>query len=59
MRKIRIFKHISLDRVISPGGRNEGGDDYANGEWTAPYRTAAGREAAKAQIGQVVALSTV
>ena len=46
MRKIRIFEHISLDGVIqAPGGRNEGGDDYAHGGWTAPYRSAVGREA--------------
>ncbi len=46
MRKIRIIEHISLDGVIqAPGGRNEGGDDYAHGGWTAPYRSAAGAEA--------------
>ena len=45
MRKIRIFEHISLDGVISPGGRGEYGDDYAHGGWTAPYRTPAGLEA--------------
>ena len=45
MRKIRIFEHISLDGVIQPlGGRNED-SDYAHGGWTAPYRSAAGREA--------------
>jgi dihydrofolate reductase len=44
MRKIRIFEHISLDGVIAPGGRNED-SDYANGGWTAPYRSAAGAEA--------------
>jgi len=45
MRKIRIIEHISLDGVIqSPGGRNEDGD-YAHGGWTAPYRSADGREA--------------
>jgi len=38
MRKIRIFEHISLDGVI------EQGEDYANGEWTAPYRSPAGLE---------------
>jgi dihydrofolate reductase len=43
MRKIRIFEHISLDGVISPGGRNED-SDYAHGGWTAPYRTPAGAE---------------
>jgi dihydrofolate reductase len=46
MRKIRIFEHISLDGVIqAPGGRNEGGDDYVHGGWTAPFRSAAGGEA--------------
>jgi dihydrofolate reductase len=46
MRRIRIIEHISLDGVIqSPGGRNEDGDDYPHGGWTAPYRSAAGREA--------------
>ena len=38
MRKIRIFEHISLDGVMEA----EGGDDYAHGGWTAPYRSAAG-----------------
>ncbi len=41
MRKIRIFEHISLDGMIAP----DGDGDYANGGWTAPYRSAAGREA--------------
>jgi dihydrofolate reductase len=46
MRKLRIIEHISLDGVIqAPGGRNEGGDDYPHGGWSAPYRSAAGREA--------------
>jgi dihydrofolate reductase len=44
MRKIRIFEHTSLDGVISPDKRNEG-DDFANGGWSAPYRTAGGAEA--------------
>jgi dihydrofolate reductase len=44
VRNIRIFAHISLDGVISPGGRNEE-SDYANGGWTAPYRSPAGAEA--------------
>ena len=43
MRKIRIFEHISLDGVISPGGRTK--TDYAHGGWTAPYRTPAGAAA--------------
>ena len=45
MRKIRIFEHISLDGVISPGGPGEYRDEYANGGWTAPYRSPAGAEA--------------
>jgi dihydrofolate reductase len=45
MRKISIFEHISLDGVISPDKRNEGDDEFANGGWTAPYRSAAGAEA--------------
>ena len=44
MRKIRVIAHISLDGVISPGGRNED-SDYAHGGWTAPYRTPAGAAA--------------
>jgi dihydrofolate reductase len=44
MREIRIFAHISLDGVISPGGPNED-SDYAHGGWTAPYRTPAGASA--------------
>ena len=39
MRKIRVFAHISLDGVISPG--NDDGD-FSRGGWTAPYRTPAG-----------------
>jgi len=45
MRKIRIFEHISLDGVISPGAPGEYGDGYAHGGWTAPYRTPAGAAA--------------
>ena len=41
MRKIRIFEHVSLDGVIAPPGD----DDFANGGWTAPYRTPAGATA--------------
>lgn len=44
MRKIRIFEHISLDGVISPGRPNED-SDYGRGGWTAPYRSAAGAAA--------------
>jgi dihydrofolate reductase len=45
MRKIRIFEHISLDGVIQPCGRGEDDNDYANGGWSAPYRTPAGAAA--------------
>ena len=41
MRKIRIFEHISLDGVISPPGDS----DFAQGGWSAPYRTPAGAAA--------------
>jgi dihydrofolate reductase len=44
MRKVRVFAHVSLDGVISPGGPNED-SDYAHGGWTAPYRTPAGAAA--------------
>jgi dihydrofolate reductase len=44
MRKIRVFAHISLDGLISPGGPNVD-SDYARGGWTAPYRTPAGAAA--------------
>jgi dihydrofolate reductase len=55
MRKIRIFAHISLDGIISPGERNED-SDYANGGWTAPYRTPAGAEAVAEAQGKNVDL---
>ena len=46
MRKIRIIEQISLDGVIqAPGGRDEGGDDYAHGGWAMPYRNTARAEA--------------
>jgi len=45
MRKIRIMEHISLDGVIQPGGPGEYSDEFANGGWTAPYRSPAGLEA--------------
>lgn len=43
MRKLRIFEHISLDGVIEMG--EPGADtDFPYGDWSAPYRSAAGRE---------------
>jgi hypothetical protein len=44
MRKLKIFEHISLDGVIQVRGSGEDGD-YPYGDWTAPYRTSAGRDA--------------
>jgi dihydrofolate reductase len=50
VRTIRIFEHISLDGVIQTSG--EDGDDFPYGDWTAPYRTLAGREAIIAAQGE-------
>ena len=41
MRKIRIMEHVSLDGVIAPPGDSE----FAQGGWSAPYRTPAGAAA--------------
>ncbi len=49
MRTLRIFEHISLDGVIQVSGED---DDFPYGEWTAPYRTPAGREAIIAAQGE-------
>ena len=43
MRKLRIFEHMSLDGVIETGGRTAD-SDFPYGDWTAPYRTPAGRD---------------
>lgn len=48
MRKLRIIEHISLDGVIQ---HSCDGDDFAYADWTAPYRTPAGREAMLAAYG--------
>jgi len=51
MRKLRIFEHISLDGVIQI--RGQGADnDYPYGDWTAPYRGPAGRDAVVAAQGE-------
>ena len=49
MRTIRIFEHISLDGVIQTSGED---GDFPYGDWTAPYRTPAGREAIVAAQGE-------
>ncbi len=41
MRKIKIIAHVSLDGVISPGAPDDD-SEFANGGWTAPYRSPAG-----------------
>ena len=41
MRRLKIFEHISLDGVIQVSG-DDGGFPYS--DWTAPYRTPAGRD---------------
>ena len=48
MRKIKIIEHISLDGVIQHSA-DEGDFPYS---WTAPYRTAAGRDAILAAYGK-------
>ena len=48
MRKLRIFEHISLDGVIRVSGED---GDFPYGDWTAPYRTPAGRDAVLAEYG--------
>ena len=47
MRKLKIVEHISLDGVIQASGE----DDFPYSDWTAPYRTPAGREAIIAAHG--------
>ncbi len=48
MRKLRIMEHISLDGVIQHSADD---GSFPHGEWTAPYRTPAGREAVLAAHG--------
>jgi dihydrofolate reductase len=48
MRKLKIIEHISLDGVIQVSGE----DGLPYGDWTAPYRTPAGRDAILAAHGE-------
>ena len=41
MRKLKIIEHISLDGVIQV---SKDGSDFPYADWTAPYRTPAGRD---------------
>jgi dihydrofolate reductase len=49
MRKLKIIEHISLDGVIQ-ASRDD--DDFPYADWTAPYRTPAGRDAVLAAHGE-------
>ncbi len=49
MRKLRIFEHISLDGVIQHSADD---GDFPYSDWTAPYRSPAGRDAVLAAQGQ-------
>src|ERR1022692_2707786 len=51
MRKLKSFEHISLDGVIQVRGSGEDGD-YPYGDWTAPYRSPADRDAILAAHGE-------
>lgn len=49
MRHLKIIEHISLDGVIQHSQDN---DDFPYSDWSAPYRTPAGREAVMAAHGE-------
>jgi dihydrofolate reductase len=49
MRKLKIIEHSSLDGVIQS---SRDGDDFPYANWTAPYRTPAGREEMLAAHGE-------
>jgi dihydrofolate reductase len=49
MRKLKIMEHISLDGVIQHSADD---DEFPYSDWTAPYRSPAGREAIMAAQGE-------
>ena len=49
MRKIRIIEHISLDGVMQHSADE---NDFPYSDWTAPYRTPAGRDLILAAYGE-------
>ena len=51
MRRLRIFEHISMDGVIQVQGVGED-NDFPYGDWTAPYRSPAGRDLVLAAYGE-------
>ena len=48
MRKLKLMEPISLDGVIQSSGE----DDFPYSDWTAPYRTPAGRDLVLALQGE-------
>lgn len=53
MRKLKFIEHISLDGVIQHSADDDG---FPHSDWTAPYRTPAGRDAMIAAYGGGFAL---
>lgn len=51
MRTLRIIEHISLDGVIQVAAHADDVRPFPYGDWTAPYRTPAGRDAIIAAHG--------
>jgi dihydrofolate reductase len=49
MRNLKIIEHISLDGVIQHSADDDG---FPYADWTAPYRTPAGRDAMLAAYGE-------
>jgi dihydrofolate reductase len=49
MRKLKIMEHVSLDGVIQHSSDD---DDFPYSDWSAPYRTPAGRDAVLAAYGE-------
>ena len=49
MKKLKLVEHISLDGVIQHSADD---DDFPYSDWTAPYRTPAGRDAMLAAYGE-------
>ena len=49
MRNVKVIEHISLDGVIQ---HSDDDDDFPYSEWTAPYRTPAGRDVMLAAHGE-------
>ena len=49
MRKLKIMEHVSLDGVIQHSNDDDG---FPYSDWSAPYRTPAGRDAVLAAYGE-------